>query len=209
MEYKPVDVGLLKAALEGIEFVSDTNSDKRKPFGVSGPEYEGMVIATIVRNASLESGWYVSIVKDNDEENATLYGFGLDEGTTVTQATLCQWALGLHLQLEGGEPDEYKYRVFNLTTYLSTASTGNVAYIYLNDIPFMTLQRSRTGTYFSIGVANEFHVNTHKVTARMSAIWISQCIERMRYNAMPELPTPMLAAFSKVATVLDSLMSAK
>lgn len=205
MEYRHVDAGLLKETLAGIEFVSDTDGDKRKPFGVSGSDYEGLVIASIVRNASLESGWYVSVVKGEDEENATLYGFGIDEETVVAQATLAQWAVGLHLQLENDVPDDYRYRVFKLTSYVHHAPSGPIGYVYLNDIPYMTISRGRSGTYFSTGVATDFHRDIHKVTSRMAAIWTAQCAERMRYNAMPELPVPMLTAFSKVATVLDGL----
>lgn len=207
MEYRPVDIGLLKETLAGIEFISDTDGDKRKPFGVSGSDYEGMVIATIVRNACLESGWFVSVMKGDDAENATLYGFGLDEGTTVTASTLGLWAVGLHLHLEQEPPEGYSYRVFNLTSYVHNEAAGPVGYVYLNDIPFMTITRGRSGTYFSNFVATEFHQNVHKVTSRMAAIWIAQCTERMRYSVMAELPPPMLTAFSKVSTVLDSLVA--
>lgn len=205
MEYKQVDVGLLKETLAGIEFISDTGGDKRKPFGVSGSDYDGLVIASIVRDASLESGWYVSVVNGQDTDNATLYGFGIDEETIITPATLAMWALGLHIQLDGGEPEEYRYRVFKVTSYVHHSTSGAIGYVYLNDVPYMTITRGRSGTYFSTGVATDFHRDIHKVTPRMAAIWTSQCAERMRYNAMPELPAPMLPAFSKVATVLDSL----
>lgn len=206
MEYKNVDSSILEPTLAGIEFVSETDNDKRKPFGVSGPDYGGNVIATLVRNTNLESGYYVSIVSGDDEENATLYGFGLDEGTTVTLETLAYWAVGLHMKLEGGNAADYKYRVFNLSTYMHHSAMDNTVYVYLNDIPLMTMRRGRSGTYFTSAVASEFHQRVHKVTARMMAIWSAQCTERMRYNAMPDLPTPMLTAFSKTAAVLDTLL---
>ncbi len=207
MEYKQIDSGLLQAELLGIDYISETDGDEQKPFGIVDRDMDGMVVATIARNAYMESGWFVSIIRGDDVENPTLYGFGFDKAySTHTPSQLGYWALGLHLTHKGGRCEDYKVRVFNITTYSHTQSDTPLMYVYLNDIPFMTVKRGKSGTYFVVSFAEQFHKTIHKVTPPMVAIWTQYCTERLRYQISPPLPEPMLTGFTKMAMVLDQLL---
>ena len=207
MEYKHIDNELLQSELVGITYISETDGDVQKPFGIAARDADGLVVATIARNAYMESGWFVAIIQGDDEQNPTTYGFGFhDSYSTYTPSQLSYWALGLHLRNNGGVSSDYKVRVFNVSTYLHTQSDTPLMYVYLNDIPFMTVKRGKSGTYFVVAYAEQFHKTIHKVTPPMVATWTQYCTERLRYQISPPLPEPMLTGFTKTAMVLDQLL---